>query len=199
MEMRLGQNVGELARDFLNEGFAVHFETWGYPELFDFPQTLVLALSCAYHRRPSCPLPRRQLTAKDCFAPARWDFAAPVAQSLPPFLRLHLEPLPVDALATRGKFAYGFLAVLHYPVAMILLLGSLLEMRWDSRQFPVGSVNALQLGNLLGRLPALVKPDLWVYPPNFQRFEEILVAPLAQIVPDFANALWTRSEKAKDC
>lgn len=158
MEMRLCPNVVELARDSLNEGFAVHFETWDYPE-YEFPPILVLAWSRAHRRLPFCPLPRQELTAKDCLAAMRWDLT--LAQSLPPFLRLRLEQPPVRAAATRGKFAYGFLAVLHYPVAMILLLlpGSLLEGRRESRLRPVELANALQLGELLDPLPALVKLD----------------------------------------
>lgn len=179
-ETRLCRNVAELAR-------GVHFETREYPE-FGFPPIL----ASTYRQRPSYyPLPRRKLPPKDCVAaPVRRDFAAPVAQAPPPFLRLCLARPFVDARATRGKFAYGFLAVLHYPVATILLLpGRLLEMRWI---FPVEMANALQLPV---QPPALVKLDLKVSPLSFRRFEEL---PALQVAPEFANALWTRSEKAKD-
>lgn len=128
MEMHLCRNVGELATGFVNEGFAVRFETLDNPE-FDFPTIVALALSCACRQLPFCPLRRRKPTANYCFALTSWDFAALVASSLLPFHRLLLEQPCVGALATRGKFAYGFLAVLHYPVAMILLPGSLVEMR----------------------------------------------------------------------
>lgn len=199
MEMRLCRNVGELAMGVSNEGFAVHFETWDYPE-FEFLLILLVALSCAYRQPPSCPLPQPKLTKRDFFAsPERQDFAALVPQSPLPFFRLRLERLLADALATRGKFAYGFLAVLHYPVAMILLPGSLLEMRWDSLQFPVEMANALQLGKLPDRPPAVAKPDLKAFPPSFQCFDEFPALPWAQVAPGLANALWTRSEKAKDC
>lgn len=152
--MCLCRDVGELARAFVGEGFAVCFEIRDNPE-FEFSTILVLALSCVCRQLPFCRPPRWKPTAKDYFALVSWDFATPVASLLPLFLLL-LEQPSVDALGTRGKFAYGFLAVLHYPVAMILLPGSLSEMRRDSWAFPVELVNALQLGKLPAQKPALV-------------------------------------------